>query len=45
MTQQVGLELDAFIKKAQQSSEISLTPAQSAQLIAAAQQIETLIGC
>ena len=45
MTQQVCLELDAFIKKAQQSSGISLTPAQSAQLVAEATQIETLIGC
>jgi hypothetical protein len=45
MTKQVCLELDAFIKKAQQSSGISLTPAQSAQLVAGAMQIETLIGC
>jgi hypothetical protein len=39
------LQLDAFVQMAQQSSGQSLTPAQSAQLVAAAQQIETLIGC
>jgi hypothetical protein len=44
-TKQVCKELDDFLKKADKESGKSLTPDQSAQLIAAATRIEAVLGC